>query len=51
MAYKSIMGRDTGMSMPIGITSVGDTWFPVAAELFGCRHWSPIGVYWTCYFW
>ena len=19
--------------------------------LFGCRHWSPIGVYWTCYFW
>jgi hypothetical protein len=23
MAYKSIMGRDTGMSMPIGITCVG----------------------------
>jgi hypothetical protein len=19
--------------------------------LFGCRHWSPIGWYWTCYFW
>ena len=19
--------------------------------LFGCRHWSPIGVYWKCYFW
>jgi hypothetical protein len=19
--------------------------------LIGCRHWSPIGWYWTCYFW
>ena len=19
--------------------------------LFGCWHWSPIGWYWTCYFW
>ncbi len=38
MAYKSIMGRDTGMSMPIGITCVGITCvgltrFPMAA---GC---------------
>jgi hypothetical protein len=33
MAYKSIMDRDTGMSMPIGITSVDLTFFPVAA---GC---------------
>jgi hypothetical protein len=21
------------------------------AGLIGCRHWSPIGWYWTCYFW
>jgi hypothetical protein len=33
MAYKSIMGRDTGMAMPIDITSVGLTCFPAAA---GC---------------
>ena len=24
---------------------------PRSGGLFGCRHWSPIGVYWTCYFW
>ena len=24
---------------------------PRGAGLFGCRHWSPIGWYWTCYFW
>ena len=24
---------------------------PRGEGLFGCRHWSPIGVYWTCYFW
>ena len=24
---------------------------PRGGGLFGCRHWSPIGVYWTCYFW
>ena len=43
MAYKGIMGRDTGTSMPIGITRVGitrvgDTCFPVAA---GC---SAVGI-------
>ena len=38
MAYKSIMGRDTGMAMPVGITSVGLTCFPVAA---GC---SAVGI-------
>jgi hypothetical protein len=24
---------------------------PRGEGLFGCRHWSPIGWYWTCYFW
>jgi hypothetical protein len=24
---------------------------PRGGGLLGCRHWSPIGVYWTCYFW
>jgi hypothetical protein len=24
---------------------------PRGGGLFGCRHWSPVGVYWTCYFW
>ena len=24
---------------------------PRGRGLLGCRHWSPIGVYWTCYFW
>jgi hypothetical protein len=24
---------------------------PRGGGLFGCRHWSPIGVYWKCYFW
>jgi len=24
---------------------------PRGYGLFGCRHWSPIGWYWTCYFW
>ena len=24
---------------------------PRGVGLFGCRHWSPVGVYWTCYFW
>jgi hypothetical protein len=24
---------------------------PHGGGLFGCRHWSPIGWYWTCYFW
>ena len=24
---------------------------PRGGGLFGCRHCSPIGVYWTCYFW
>jgi hypothetical protein len=38
MAYKSIMGRDTGMSMSVGITSGGLTRFPVAA---GC---SAVGI-------
>ena len=43
MAYKGIMGRDTGTSMPIGITRVGITrvgvtCFPVAA---GC---SAVGI-------
>jgi len=24
---------------------------PRGGGLFGCRHWSPIGVYWESYFW
>jgi hypothetical protein len=47
------MGRDTGMSMPIGIYVLPRGYYvlPRGEGLFGCRHWSPIGWYWTCYFW
>ena len=38
MAYKGIMGRDTDMSMSVGITSVGLMRFPVAK---GC---SAVGI-------
>jgi hypothetical protein len=46
MAYKGIMGRDNGH-----VHAHGYYVRRHGGGLFGCRHWSPSGWYWTCYFW